>query len=711
MTLRLRAAAGLASCAILLALFAPPQGEAYADVPAEKSGPVTTEEALAQARQTGQPVVASALTDERTLVTADPETGLLRAELTAGVARVRDGQGGWREPSTRLVVGADGRLRPEAAVADYSVSAGGTADLVQVAAAQGAMSWRWPAELPPATVADDTATYPEVMPGVDLVVRAGLEQVESFLVVKSRQAAANPAVRQFALTANYEGVSPVELANGSVELRTPDGQPQILIPPARMWDSKGAEQGRTSAEAVEEATMAASSDVRLDASAITSKLTVAADVALLDNPNTVYPVVIDPTAQPLTRSYVVRVTQNFVTINDMSVPGKVGYNGWTAPYYKSRMFYQFRWPTNASGAPFNDKQIVKGEFQYVQIHSPQHSPCESGSSAYGPAVKVKLYNSINSDTDWPGPGAHEWSPVSDTYAVGHEDYCHDRQRQTWNITGMLQNERGNSAYSGRTTMTVGVYSADEADPMGWRHFDNESSGTYASPKLVLDYEAEPPAPTALTMTGQVSTSPLVTNSSEPYLRVTPSLEAGFTCRTTTDCLQAEFTVKSAGNIVVLPATLSNRVSAQSTTPAQVSVSGLSNGDYYALVRALNVDTGLYSMTATRFDFTVDLPPDAPGWSWVIPAGWTNPNALPAGQPLELQVSPAPGDPAVDFCVTIIRDGETTDLPCAAPVAGRISIGMVSPGVALVKVTARDTRGSMSPSTPDSPTERTFTFSS
>ncbi len=705
-----RAIAGLAALGIAAALLAAPEISAHADVPREAAGPVTAEDALAQARTTGEPAVASALTDERTLVTADPETGLLRAELTAGVARVRDGQGGWREPSTRLVAGADGRLRPEAAVVAYSVSAGGSADLVEVEAAQGSMSWSWPTVLPPAVVSGDTATYAEVLPGADLVVRAGLEQVESFLVVKSRLAAANPAVREFALAAGYDGVSPHALSNGAVELRSADGQPQILIPPARMWDSRGAEQGLSSSEAVEEGTMSASSDVELDVNAATSELTVAADTDLLDDPNTVFPVVIDPTAQPLTRSYVVRVTEDFVTINDMSVPGKIGYNGWTAPYYKSRMFYQFRWPTNASGVPFTAKQIVKGVFEYVQIHSPQHSPCKSSSSAYGPAVKVKLFNSINSGTDWPGPGAHEWSPISDTYAVGHEDYCHDRYRQTWNITGMLQKERADVDYKDRTTVTVGVYSADEGDKMGWRHFDNEASGTYASPKLVLDYEAEPPAPTDLTLTGQVSTTPLVTNSSAPYLRVTPSLEAGFTCRATTDCLQAEFTVKKADNTEILPATLSNQVPVNSTTPAQVGLTGLANGDYYALVRTRNVDTGLYSVGSTRFDFTVDLPPGAPDWSWVIPEGWTNPNALPAGQQLQLEVTPAPGDPNVDYCVTIIRDGETTELPCAAPVNGRISVDAFSPGSAQVSVAARDARGSVGTSQPDSPAERTFTFS-
>lgn len=65
-----------------------------------------------QAKSSGKRVVATSLTDERTLVTADPETGLFEAELTAGVARVRDGAAGWRESSTRLVQGSDGLWRP-----------------------------------------------------------------------------------------------------------------------------------------------------------------------------------------------------------------------------------------------------------------------------------------------------------------------------------------------------------------------------------------------------------------------------------------------------------------------------------------------------------------------------------------------------------------------------------------------------------------------
>ena len=80
--------------------------QAVAEIPAAE--PLDGPEAVALALETGEPVVATELTDEHTLVTADPETGLLTAELSAQVARVSDGDGGWREPSATLIAGPDG---------------------------------------------------------------------------------------------------------------------------------------------------------------------------------------------------------------------------------------------------------------------------------------------------------------------------------------------------------------------------------------------------------------------------------------------------------------------------------------------------------------------------------------------------------------------------------------------------------------------------
>ncbi|MFD0479756.1 hypothetical protein ACFQ0B_75140 [Nonomuraea thailandensis] len=52
------------------------------------------------------------------------------------------------------------------------------------------MELGWTGALPKPTLSGDTATYPEVMPGVDLQVTADVDGFSHLLVVKSRAAAA-----------------------------------------------------------------------------------------------------------------------------------------------------------------------------------------------------------------------------------------------------------------------------------------------------------------------------------------------------------------------------------------------------------------------------------------------------------------------------------------------------------------------------------------
>lgn len=353
-------------------------------------------------------------------------------------------------------------------LANIAVSAGGTGPLVSVADGQDASAKiSWPTSLPAPDLEGATATYREVYPGVDLVVRAGVESAETFLVVKTRAASLNPSVRSASFGFSAPGLTVKELANGARSLVDARGGERLLIPPARMWDSVGKEQGLTrTTQVVSEGVQARSTEV--DVSVTSKVLTAAADHVFLDDPSTVFPVIIDPEVS-LTRSYTVRVTEDFDQINDMSVDGKIGYNGWTSPYYKSRMFYQFRWPTISGDQQIlNGSQIIAGEFRYLQRHSPQHA-CNT---SYGPGVRGRLYNTTDSDTTWPGPGAHSWDPVTTSLAVGSESQGCSAKWQVWGITSMLKSERSHSSHKTRTTVTVGIYSADESKKEGWRHYDN-----------------------------------------------------------------------------------------------------------------------------------------------------------------------------------------------------------------------------------------------
>lgn len=535
-------------------------------------------EAIRQARTTGAPVVVSALTDERTLVTADPATGQLTAELTANVTRVSDGQGGWRAPSTTLVRGTNGVIRPEAAVAEIAVTPGGSsaAPLATLSDGSATVQFGWAAKLPAAVVEGSTAIYPDLYPGVDLVVRAGLESVETFLVVKTRVASLNPAVRSWSMPVTVpSGMTAKALANGGTSITDGMGVERFQVPEALMWDSSGKPQGAPAAELL--ADVAESRIAPVDASLAAGRLSVGVQASFLDDPATVFPVVIDP-AVSLSQTHVLRVTDDWSKWDDaVGDHGKIGYNGWTAPYYRSRMFYQFAWPVSGLKA----SQIRSGVFEYVQDHSVQHSPCETTSTAF-PGVRARLANAISSTDTWSDRTGDAWHPQGSVFsrmAVGHEDYCNDTYRETWNMTGALQTERTN--YASRTTVTVGLYSDDEADRDGWKHYINEGT----SPRLMLTYEKEPLVPAvadfAVSAAPVPQTSPRRTLSATPMLSSKVSLESGYNCQSSTACLQAEFDVTGGPSPISIngaKVTQSNQISTTAALPGRRQLQRESTGE-------------------------------------------------------------------------------------------------------------------------------------
>lgn len=57
-------------------------------------------------------------------------------------------------------------------VADVAFSDGGDAPMVTLTRGGGTVALSWPEALPAPTVSGDSVTYPNVLPDVDLVVRA-----------------------------------------------------------------------------------------------------------------------------------------------------------------------------------------------------------------------------------------------------------------------------------------------------------------------------------------------------------------------------------------------------------------------------------------------------------------------------------------------------------------------------------------------------------
>ncbi|GAA0570057.1 hypothetical protein GCM10010172_63120 [Paractinoplanes ferrugineus] len=103
-------------------------------------------------------------------VVAQPD-GHLRFESAVVPQRARRGSG-WADVDLNLSRGADGRLRTAVSVADVAFSGDGSGPLVTLTRAGQTVTLSWPGTLPKPTVDKSSAKYSEVMPDVDLVVRA-----------------------------------------------------------------------------------------------------------------------------------------------------------------------------------------------------------------------------------------------------------------------------------------------------------------------------------------------------------------------------------------------------------------------------------------------------------------------------------------------------------------------------------------------------------
>src|SRR4051794_32899839 len=162
------------------------------------------------------------------------------------------------------------------------------------------LSLSWPTALPEPVLQGDTATYSEVMPGVDLRLGADTDSFAHILVVKNAKAARNPALRELRFGLETTGISVQQGADGVIRAVDSTGEPIFLSDGARMWDSAsaietaGSRGGAAAAVAAEggatESAWTEDVPVRLSSDA----LTVVPSAHMLTSPAARFPLYIDP---------------------------------------------------------------------------------------------------------------------------------------------------------------------------------------------------------------------------------------------------------------------------------------------------------------------------------------------------------------------------------------------------------------------------------
>ncbi len=472
--------------------------------------------AIEMAARCGQRVEVLSARTETVQVFANPDgTGLV--EQYAQPQRVRTADGNWTAPDPTLVANPDGTFSPRAGALALTVSGGGTGPLVRAGRGSDEVSLSWPGgRLPKPVVAGAQATYPEVYPGVDLVVTAAKTGFSEVLVVKDRAAAANPALREVAFGTALRGLTWRDDADNLVAVDS-QGSPAFGASAPKMWDStsgdvsaaRGTEpdrgpSGRSHSSVAGPSARArvAGMPVDLDGGAVV----VSPDRALLNDPSTVYPVYIDPTIAysswtMINKNY---PSQSYWSYDKEDCPGnytgecaKVGYSDWDP---SNPVTYRSMWQFSTSG--FRGKQVLGAQFTLDLLYSWECSK----STTELEHINTTLSSSTtwnNTSDNWPGTNAA---------TVSNESCDGSRVPTEFAITSLISGIAGGST----TYVTLGLKAASESSHSGWKKYDADTA------RLVVTTNTVPAVPTNPTVDGK----PCAVGANRPYTSTaTPTLRA------------------------------------------------------------------------------------------------------------------------------------------------------------------------------------------
>jgi hypothetical protein len=455
-------------------------------VPASRPGDRAEEAgALAAARLNGKPVEVMGLRSETAQVFAGPD-GKLQAVLSARPVRVRKSDGSWAAVDTTLRRLPDGAVRAVASPLNARLSGGGSGPMVSIVRDGGELSLGWPDALPPPVLEGDTATYPDVLPGVDLRVRLAVDGFSKVLVVKSRSAAKQPALRTLRFTVAAKGFGVRVTASGGLTVTDPSGATVFGESGApMMWDSS----------AVPRATA-------MPMSLSAGVLSVTPDQAFLSDPAATYPMFVDPSmsfGNAWTMINERHPGQSYWAY-DRGEHAKVGYvaqpgDGWE----RYRSIFSF------SLASLRGKHIKQAWMSSYLTHS--YDCADSWTDMY-------LVGMFSSETNW-GNHAGSWN----TYLAGAlNSDCRDTGRYSeWGNAAVTSVVAG--AVAGGN-VTLGLRAADEGlINRGWKKFDENRTA------LTVVYNSYPNTPDQLS----VEHKPCASGEGRPYIgTTTPVLRARLT---------------------------------------------------------------------------------------------------------------------------------------------------------------------------------------
>jgi hypothetical protein len=446
------------------------------------------------------PVELTQFTNETTQVFAMPNGQYKLISHEVPVRTEQDGD--WVPIDTTLVRDSDGNYAPRATTVPLTLSGGGSGTPLLAMGEDGAqVSMSWESDLPTPTVDGSSLTYPDVRPGVDLVMTAQANGYSQVLVVHDKAAAQALAADPADLKLDGDGLDVTKSSDGAVSAS--NGEVTFNGAPPVQWDSSGmtGDKGSTDDTGTSEVRYVATTYDRVDAN--TMEVSVAPSTATLNDASTTYPIYVDPKMSEAGQPHTMTVQSGgWDYYDDTSEPLRVGYCGWsgcTSSEGNARSFISFDLSalTGQTADPHIDNATVKA----YQLWNASSSATAVNLTKAGAFSK--------SGTNYPGPVGTQLQQVSSAAGAGGNN-------EAWisfsnsNVDAYVSDQI--KAEAGAVRFSLSAPSAN--DKYLWKKFGN-TSGT--NPTIEVTYDFPPTVPSSLTLEDAVDCNSEITRTTDPYL--------------------------------------------------------------------------------------------------------------------------------------------------------------------------------------------------
>ncbi|MEU3658006.1 DNRLRE domain-containing protein [Streptomyces sp. NPDC032161] len=451
-------------------------------VAAPKTSTVTQAADIASARVaarlSGKRVEALSERSEtsRTWVNKD---GSLTTELTAGPARFQQ-DGTWVEVDVELARRPDGSVASKAHPSGLSLAGRGGAvprslaaaetaparDLVTLGEGDEQITLRWKGGLPEPELDGSRATYPDALPGADLIVEATRTGFEQFVELKERPTAKGYS---YTLPLRTDGLKVKQLKDGSLLFTDVESgkKKRAVMPAPVMWDA-----------GVDKVSGEHTNRAKVDLKVVRTKdgvdLVVTPDADFLADPATRYPVTVDPSTSALSNVFDTLVKRGETVDWSTNTELHMGNPGTTNPDGTTRVSRSFiTWNTT----PVQDALVSSAKLSLWNVHS-GNSDCKPYEWTVWETGAASTATRWSAQPSWVAQH-HSSTETKGRAACGGAGWINA------DVTGLMQKWASAKATRGH----MGLRAATDATT----HWKQVSSANAAKnqPKLVVTYNYRP----------------------------------------------------------------------------------------------------------------------------------------------------------------------------------------------------------------------------